>query len=185
METKKYLISYKEAVPVSNAKYSTLQKWLHAVSMIIILWLMASGYYAALVTKSADVKHAIGAFNVALATLFTPVFFFRMYVSFGRGYADVFKSKDVMQYAAFLAHAMIYLSTAVVMVSGILMMDRDINVFGLFSIPALIADPQILGWFSLSHNMACYCLALLLVMHVAAVIKHQLSGNPVLKGMFS
>ena len=170
---------------MAHAKYSTLQKWLHAVSMIIILWLMVSGYYAALVAKSEDIKHAIGAFNVALATLFTPVFFFRMYVSFGKGSVDVVKSKEVMQYAAFFAHTMIYISTAVVMISGILMMDREISLFGLFSIPPLIADAQIIGWFSFSHNMACYCLALLLVMHVVAVIKHQLSGNPVLKGMFS
>lgn len=170
---------------MSNAKYSTLQKWLHAVSMIIILWLMVSGYYAALVTKSEDVKHAIGAFNVALATLFTPVFFFRMYVSFGNGYADVVKSKDVMRFVAFLAHAMIYISTSVIMVSGILMMDREISLFGLFTFSPLLTDPHIISGFSFSHNMACYCLALLLVMHVAAVIKHQLAGNPVLKGMFT
>ncbi len=67
--------------------YSSLQKWLHAVSMIIIVWLMMSGYYAALISQSPSLKEAIGAFNVSLGTVFTPVFFYRMYVSFGKGFS--------------------------------------------------------------------------------------------------
>lgn len=169
---------------VIHSTYSGLQKGLHAISMMIIVWLMASGYYAALITHIPEVKGAVSAFNVALATLFAPVFLFRMCVSCGKGYADVLRSRDVMRYAAFLVHNLIYITTLIVIVSGFLMMNRDIDMFGLFYIPAVITDPRLHGWFSDSHTLACYGLALLLFMHVAAVIKHHLTGRPVLKGMF-
>ena len=89
---------------VSYSTYSRLQKGLHAISMIIIVWLMTSGYFAAYITRIPEVKEAVSAFNVALATLFAPVFVFRMCVSFGKGYADVLRSSDVMRYAAFVVH---------------------------------------------------------------------------------
>ena len=165
--------------------YSSLQKWLHAVSMIIIVWLMMSGYYAALISQSPSLKEAIGAFNVSLGAVFTPVFFYRMYVSFGKGFFQVLRSKDAMQYMVFIAHSMIYLSTAVVLISGVLMMGRDISIFGIFSIPFLVTDVQFLSLFSVIHNVACMCLGLLLLLHVAAVIKHQLCGHAVLKRMFA
>ncbi len=169
---------------VNHSTYSGLQKGLHAISMMIIVWLMTSGYFAAYITRIPEVKEAVSAFNVALATLFAPVFVFRMCVSFGKGYADVLRSSDVMRYAAFVVHNLIYITTLIVIVSGFLMMNRDIDVFGLFYIPAVITDPRLHRWFSDSHTLACYGLALLLFMHVAAVIKHHLTGRPVLKGMF-
>lgn len=170
---------------MNHSTYSYLQKWLHAISMIISAWLMSSGYYAALISRSVDVKGAISTFNVALATLFAPVFFFRMYLSFGQGYADVFRSGDAMRYAAFLVHNLMYLTVCVVIVSGFLMRNREIDIFGLFYLPAVITDLQLRGWFSFSHTWGCCVLALLLVVHVAAVIKHQLAGKLILKGMFS
>ena len=89
-----------------------------------------------------------------------------------------------MRYAAFLVHNLMYLTACVVIVSGFLMMNREIDMFGLFYLPVVITDLQLRGWISFSHTWGCCVLALLLVVHVAAVIKHQLAGKLILKGMF-
>lgn len=172
-------------LPEREAKYSTLQKWLHGISALVMMWLMVSGYYVAFVSQSGSIKEAVGAFNVSLGSLFIPFFFFRMYVSFGKGCLVVFKTKAFMPCMVFFVHTAIYLATAIVLVSGVLMMNRETEVFNLVSLPPLVSDVALLELFTFVHDVACVLLAVLLVMHIGAVIKHQLAGQSVIKHMFS
>lgn len=180
-----YAMNFQKTSPESEFKYSTVQKWLHGVSALIMMWLMLSGYYVAFVSQSSNIKEAVGAFNVSLGSLFIPFFFFRMYVSFGKGCLVVFKTRAFMPCMVFFVHTAIYLTTTIVLVSGVLMMSRETRIFNLVSLPPLVSDVERLELFAFVHDVACALLALLLVMHIGAVIKHQLAGQSVIKRMFS
>ncbi len=178
-------MSFEKIGPVDEVKYSTLQKWLHGVSALVMVWLMVSGYCVAYISHSASIKDSVGAFNVSLGSLFIPFFFFRMYVSFGKGCWAVFKAKAFMPCMVFFVHTAIYLATAIVLVSGVLMMSRETLVFNVVLLPPLVSDVTLREVFAAVHDRACVLLALLLSVHIAAVIKHQLAGRSVLKHMFS
>ncbi len=80
-------------------------------------------------------------------------------------------------------HRMLYVVTALVLLSGVLMMERDINVFHLFSLPYLIEDRELTALMNQVHKYSCMLLGVMVIAHIAAVIKHQLSGNNILKRM--
>jgi cytochrome b561 len=84
---------------------------------------------------------------------------------------------------ALFAHTLIYFVISLVLVSGVLMMDRPIDVFGLFEIAQPLSDPELISRFLTLHVWACVFLALLIVLHIGAVIVHELCGHRVLRRM--
>ncbi|WP_249168428.1 cytochrome b [Erwinia sp. E602] len=78
---------------------------------------------------------------------------------------------------------LLYINIAVVLITGVLMMDRDINIFNLFSIPHLIESKLITDLFFVTHIISCTTLAGLVLLHILAVVKHELFGNRVLRRM--
>jgi len=80
-------------------------------------------------------------------------------------------------------HKSIYLMTAVVLLTGILMMDRPINIFDLVLIPAPLNDLQWIDRFFVIHVWACVMLLVQVALHIAAVIKHEMCGRRILKKM--
>lgn len=160
--------------------YSKTQIFLHWLSAVIILWATCSGFYVALADVPGSIKHAVSFFNVSITTLLIPFFAVRMYLAFSKVRGVPRQGGEL---AAFVAHKAIYLATTTVLVTGVLMMDRDINVFHVFSIPQPITDAGLIARFNTAHKYACIALGGLLVLHVAAVIKHHLCGNPVLRRM--
>lgn len=89
----------------------------------------------------------------------------------------------LMRCVAALVHEGLYAVTGFVLLSGVLMMTREIDVFGWFAIAPLLSDSgwQAL-WFTL-HIIACVVLVMLLVMHIGAVMMHELLGRRVLRRM--
>ncbi len=55
-------------------KYSTLQKVLHALSALTIIWLLMSGFYAGLISEDAALKRLIGELNVSVSLSLAPFF---------------------------------------------------------------------------------------------------------------
>jgi cytochrome b561 len=84
---------------------------------------------------------------------------------------------------ALFAHTLIYLVISLVLVTGVLMMDRPIDVFGLLEIAQPLSDPGLISRFLTLHVWACIFLALLIVLHIGAVIVHELCGHRVLRRM--
>lgn len=160
--------------------YSKVQVALHWFSAIIILWATFSGFYVAFADTPASVKAAIGFFNVSITAVLIPFFAVRVYIAFVR---KIIKPDTLAQWAALIVHKIIYLVTGFVLVTGVLMMDRDINIFNILTIPQPINDLYWTSLFFMLHRYACMILAVLLILHVAAVAKHHLQGNPVLKRM--
>lgn len=81
-------------------------------------------------------------------------------------------------------HYAIYAITAVVLGSGLSMMDEGIRLFEVVQFGPLLQQPVHHEWFSWLHTWSCIALAGLLALHIGAVIKHQLSGQPVIRQMW-
>ena len=161
-------------------RYSKAQVLLHWISAVIILWATISGFSVALLDVPHTVAEAIGFFNVSITSVLIPLFAVRVVIAVSN-HGDVPASGA--EWAALIAHAALYLVTIVVLLTGVLMMEREINVFNLVTFPQPITDPQKTMAFNTAHRYACVLLAGLLFLHIAAVVKHHLSGNAILKRM--
>ncbi|AWY44134.1 cytochrome B [Pseudomonas putida] len=165
---------------MSHSKYTKAQVALHWLSAFIILWSLCTGSYVALFKASPDIKSLITALNISMTTLFIPFFVLRaiLRINHLRKYPA-----GPGELLATFVHNLIYLITAMVLLTGVLMMDRPISVFGLPSLPPLITNPQWLHDFHAAHRDSTEMLGGLVLLHLLAVAKHELSGNRILKNM--
>lgn len=165
-----------------NSKgYTPLQITLHWLSAIVIVWALMSGFAVAYLDLAEPVGACISFVNVSLTTLLIPFFVLRMAVAIRRA-APL--ASEPMERVAGIAHWLLYLLTGAVLVTGVLMMDRDINVFNVLRIPAPLEDGQLIAMFLRLHIGACVALAALVAVHVLAVLKHQLAGRRPLARMW-
>lgn len=171
-----------EAAANSN-KYSRPVRILHWISALIILWATISGVALGLFTIPETIKHPIVAFNVATTTLFMPLFFLRvLYAVFGTRPPHLRISKRNARIAK-LVHIALYAVTATALCSGVLMMSRDIDLYGVATLPHPLHDARLNALFFVIHRCACAILAALIVLHIAAVIRHQRRGTDVIARM--
>lgn len=164
------------------AGYSIGQKLLHWVSAVVIIWSLLSGFYVAVFTVPTSIKEWVGFVNVSLTTLYIPVFVLRIYCSFSHG-LDFSVRRSLQEYMALLVHKAMYLVLAVVLVTGVLMMDRPINVFNLFTLPGFARDAASAEWHTNVHALSCAVLMLMLVLHIGAVVLHEKRGKRVMARM--
>lgn len=165
-------------------KYSMLQKVLHGLSALTIMWLLTSGFYVGLISEDPGLKIVVSGFNVSVSLLLMPVFLLRLVVSSGRGYGALSGENKLMPWLAFVVHTLMYISVVIVLISGVLMMSRPIIFFNVVTFPQPLSSVDLTGLFSRIHTPACVMLAGLITLHLAAVIRHQLAGQSVIKRMF-
>nr|WP_229631855.1 cytochrome b/b6 domain-containing protein [Pseudomonas quercus] len=156
---------------------------LHWLNAGIILWALLAGFYVALLPVAADVKHWVAWVNVSLTTLMIPLFIWRCLLAFRRRGRAVAQPPALMGRLATAVHLLLYFTITVVLVTGVLMMERPIVVFGWFALPQPLQSPALTGGFHTVHIASCYVLAGLVGVHVLAVLKHALAGQPVLRRM--
>jgi cytochrome b561 len=183
MITSIHYLLYLSRPTVQSNRYPFIWRLLHWLSAIIILWAIFSGFFILLAHPDKDVIHKIANFNVAITLLFIPVFIVRIFVVyyFSKPTTDTLARHQ--QTLANLAHAFIYLVLSVVLISGVLMMENTMSVFGWFEISAILDKGASTQFFFILHRAANTLLTLLLFVHIAAVIKHQLNGVPILRKM--
>ncbi len=164
-------------------RYSFLARSLHWFSAVIILWATLSGIWLSSFQLEEGLKHQIAEFNVSLATVFIPFFFFRMAYRwyFGAPEYDTLKASDAK--VAVSIHWLIYILIAVVLLSGVLMMNRNFSLFHLVTLPNLIHDSSVTDSFSALHKHTSRILGVLVVLHMLAVVKHQLKGVNIIRRM--
>ncbi|SEN34128.1 cytochrome b561 [Pseudomonas sp. ok272] len=168
---------------MKTSSYTAAQKFLHWLSAVIIIWALGSGFYVSLFEVALPIKQWIAFFNVSLTTVFIPFFLVRLALAFQRRPVSVPCNASKVERLAALVHGAMYGVVSVVLVTGVLMMDRPITVFDLVFIPQPLDDPYWLQLFLSLHIWACLLLAGLLVLHVAAVLKHEVTGQRVLLNM--
>ncbi|QVW27021.1 cytochrome b/b6 domain-containing protein [Pseudomonas hormoni] len=163
--------------------YSTQRVWLHWLSAAVIVWTLISGFYVACVDVSPWVAQWVAFLNVSLTTVFIPFFVWRLFIFAAHARDTSVRGLNFMEKPALFAHTLIYLVISVVLVTGVLMMDRPIGVFGVVEIAQPLSDPELISRFFIIHVWACAVLSLLVVLHVGAVVVHELCGHRVLRRM--
>lgn len=166
-----------------NTQYTAPQKLLHWLSAVIIIWSLVSGFSMMLFSWSPSLKMLVADFNVALNTLFIPFFLLRIFFRWKHGVPVSHRHDDSGMALARVVHALLYWVTLSLLISGVLMVDRDINMFGLLHLSPVIAS---LDWqvrLQAVHIGQCGVLLLLVVAHVGAVFMHALSGRSVMGRM--
>lgn len=164
-------------------KYTKTARILHWFSAAVILWATVTGGMLAFFDINEALKQAIIRFNIATTALFIPVFAFRIVYA-------VFSSKpqppNIARWNIRLArinHLLLYLTTAIVLLSGVLMMGEKIDLYGIFSINNPVSAPYWNRFFASLHTVTCSVLALLITIHVMAVIRHRLAGVKLISRM--
>jgi cytochrome b561 len=163
--------------------YSRQRVLLHWISAAIILWTLASGFYVSVVNVSVPVKQSVAFINVSLTTVFIPFFIWRVCIFVYHTLHARKVAASTGQRLVGLAHVLIYLTVSIVLVTGVLMMDRPINVFGLVEIPQPLGNSFLIAQFTTVHVWACGVLSALIALHVGAVIVHEICGRRVLRRM--
>jgi len=167
-----------------KTKYAWQQVILHWLSAAVIIWATISGFYVALFDVSPQLKDWMGFFNVSLTTVFIPFFILRVWYLFKLGKPKQDKPATLASRAADIAHMLLYINISLVLISGVLMMERDINVFNLFVLPQPIDNLALTQLFNRIHIVCCATLGGLVLLHILAVIKHELFGNRIMRKMW-
>jgi cytochrome b561 len=163
--------------------YSRQRVWLHWLSAAVIMWTLVSGFYVASVPVSPWIKQSVAFLNVSLTTVFIPFFVWRLFFFVSHARHLSVKPLSRVDSLVLFAHTLIYLNVSIVLVTGMLMMDRPIDVFGIFEIAQLLSNPELIALFFAIHVWACVALSLLVALHVGAVILHEACGHRVLRRM--
>ncbi|WP_447858935.1 cytochrome b [Enterobacter ludwigii] len=166
-----------------SQKYHRSQIVLHWVSAAIIIWATLSGFYIAIFDASAAIRDAISFFNVSLTTVFIPLFVLRCYYALTLPKPADANTNPWLNFIAHATHRLLYIIIFVVLFTGVLMMERDINVFNIITLPQPLHDPNVTAWFNRIHIISCAALGVLVALHIAAVIKHELQGKRLLQRM--
>ncbi|MGE7957943.1 cytochrome b [Pseudomonas sp. NPDC089530] len=168
---------------MSHLHYAKPRRLLHWTFAAVVLWATLSGYASFLLQPPAEIKQTLAFINVSLTTLLVPLFVLRLlYMLRHPAPAAPAHQSAVERKLVQAGHAALLVTLGTVLFSGVLMMSRPIDVFGL-QLPHPLQDPAAIGFFEDLHHYSCLALALLVAGHIAAVILHQLRGHGVLKRM--
>lgn len=169
---------------VTRNSYPAIARILHWTSAAVILWAMSMGTIAA-VFPNTSMSDVVTHVNVSITTLFLPIFVFRIVyrIAFCRRSESVDSGTPIG--LAHAIHFLLYVATTGVLLSGVLMMESDIDIFSWFSVPRVADDPTINRLAAVVHRYGSVWLATLVGMHIGAVVWHEMFGRPVLRRMLS
>lgn len=166
---------------MSSTPYSRTHVLLHWTFAAIILWATFSGFGNALFDWPESVAEGIAFINVSLTFTLIPLFGLRLVCALN--HQRPASRKSLAELSAKAGHLALYVVTALVLVTGVLMMDRPINLFGLLQISQPLHEPVLTDFFNAVHTYACIALALLVGGHIAAVALHHWRGENLLRRM--
>lgn len=169
---------------MKNEKYDVIAKTLHWLSAVVILWATLSGFYLLLPNIEEHIKRDITELNISITTLFIPIFCFRILYRLTKkapSHSALLSNVEIKM--AQLMHNMLYVFTFTVLLSGTLMMDSPISIFNVFEFPQILDDSNSITFFKSLHGYSTQLLGVLVLMHIFALIKHEITGNRILKRM--
>lgn len=94
---------------------------------------------------------------------------------------NVLSNKEAL--LAKVVHIILYLLVGVVLFSGLLMMDQDIVVFNVFKLDPLVQNASWINMFKSLHEFTTRLLAAGIVLHLLALVKHEIVGHKILTRM--
>lgn len=164
--------------------YDLFARSLHFIMACIILYTLNAGFLSYLVSK--PFFDILSVLNMSLATLALPLFCIRYVWAFFRETPALPDTiPNWQQSFAKLCHSLMYLFMFAVFLSGFMMLEKPYSFFWLFDIQNPITSPIINAFFFEAHVIICRVLAIMVILHLLAVIKHHyVNKNEVIKLMF-
>ncbi|PSW21985.1 cytochrome B [Photobacterium sanctipauli] len=172
---------------MKTVNYDRATRYLHWLMAIIIIYATCAGYAMHLVIDShPNIFQFLSVLNMSLATIGSIAFIIRWIWKYFRPVKS-FNEKGIPQWQSSLAHlihSVIYQLMLVVFISGFLMLETSYELFWLITIPNPITSPDINSFFFTVHRISCAALALVVLLHASAALKHHfVTKNLVLKRM--
>lgn len=150
-----------------------LTHWVMAVAVIGLfalgLWMVTLNYYSPWYVTAPDIHRSVGMLLLFLLAL---RFFWRL----ANPKPDDFELSPFERKASAVVHWGFYPLLLAIMLSGYLISTsggRPIDVFGWFSVPALIENPGLETPAGKVHEMLSYLMIAVVVLHAAASLKHH------------
>ncbi|MGE8352608.1 MAG: cytochrome b [Pseudomonas protegens] len=167
--------------PMPTSNYSRPHVLLHWTFACIIIWATVSGFGNALLDLPTVIADGISFVNVSLTFMLIPLFGLRILCALD--HREPVHANRTLRLLAKCGHLALYVMTGFVLVTGVLMMERPINLFGVLSLAQPLQEPLLTDFFNVLHKYACVALALLVAGHVAAVAVHHWHGEKLLQRM--
>ncbi|MEF9672217.1 cytochrome b/b6 domain-containing protein [Pseudomonas sp. PCH446] len=163
--------------------YTTTRIYLHWISALVILWATLSGFGVTLLPVNHPLRQWVESVNPQITSLFIPLFAWRLWLYLSTSSEQSTGTGDLQKNIAKLTHTLIYLCVSGVLLTGVVMMNHPVLLLGIMPLPQLLHSPPALAEIQQLHHLLCTMLAALVALHLAAVVRHQLRGNPVLRRM--
>lgn len=172
-------------------KYPLPMRALHWIVSIIILTLLAVGIIMTNLPDTATYRSDMYFWHKSFGMLILGLFFIRVFV---RAKSNVPPPQPgLARWEVIASHAVHYLLYALIFLvpfagycmSSAYIKSSGVSFFGLFTFPNILPKNDALyHFFAESHEILAYTLLAIVVLHVAAVIKHRyFDKNDVLKRM--
>jgi cytochrome b561 len=165
-------------------RYDRLSRFLHWSVAAGIIYTLLVGYALHLLSNHrvhdflSELNMSIGTVIGALMIVRTVWHFFRPRVPHPE------HLHSTQRTAAQVAHAVLYGLIFCVLISGFLMLKQSFALFGMVELPRLVQDEGLNDLFFTGHRISCIALTGMLVLHLAAVFKHQkIDKYPILSRM--
>ena len=165
-------------------RYDGVARLLHWVFAAGIIYASIAGYTVARLSSGPE-RNFLSRLNMSIATVMIVLFPLRVWWKFVRVEPRELPGVSNVQRAlAHKVHILIYITIFAVLASGFLMVPNGYSFFGLMEIHTPFARGALTDKLFVMHRAGCALLAGLVVLHVLAVVKHQLiTGIDVLRRM--
>ena len=165
-------------------RYDGVARLFHWVFATGIIYASIAGYTAAQLSSEPG-RDLLSRLNMSITTVLIVLFPLRVCWKFvriePRALPDVSDAQRVLAHGV---HTLMYITIFAVLASGFLMVPNSYSPFGLIEIHTPFVRGPLTDELFVIHRACCALLAGLVVLHVLAVIKHQLiTRNNVLRRM--
>lgn len=164
-------------------KYPLALRTLHWLMAVIILSLIAVGFYMANLPDDASNKYDLYPIHKAFGFIILMLVFIRIPTRLRSKLPE--PAQGLAQWEHKLSHAihiLLYLSMLTMAASGYLMSatyGSNVSMFGLFEVPMIVGENEF--WAGITHEVheiTAWVLSGSLVLHIAGVIKHRFMDAP-------
>lgn len=164
--------------------YGSISVANHWVTAVIFIGMLVFGFYLGYGGLEREARAPLMGWHKSIGTLFLVFVFWRIGWRLAQGFPKEVGLFPVWQrIAAKATHWLLLLSILIMPLSGVLMSifrGRSVEVFGWFTIPPVTEDRTVIGNIAHDvHGIAPFAISLLIVLHIAAAVKHHVIDKDV------
>jgi cytochrome b561 len=168
-------------------QYSSKQKWNHWLSVLLVVTVIMLLLAKKVMSPILGGMSTVYLLHKSLGVLVLILTVWRIIVICRQGVPEVLpKNQKLQRILAKSIQGVIYILLLILPLSGYLMSGRDLNVFGLISIPAISMPNTEHQFFHSMHLISAYLLIILVIFHILAALYHYFwLKDKVLQSMLS